>query len=145
MLVCSVLLKIFRINLKTHLRVKLYTCWFKIVVLNLFWGLLTPLRSSWKQQFLFQEIYTYKHKSCTWFQLFYGSLKSIHELQVQHRRLQHTLVVPEGTHIIRMESSVTHCDVTVCTSALNAFELVSSSLVSMLPEGSCRIFTLEHN
>lgn len=78
MLVGSVLLNIFRINLNAHLRVKLYICWFKIVVLNLFWGLLTPLRSSWKQQYLFQEIYPYKHKSCTWFQLCYGSLKSIH-------------------------------------------------------------------
>lgn len=80
MLVFSVLLKIFRANLNAHLHAQIDISWFKTVFLNIVWGLLTPSRSSWEQQLFFQEIYTciYKHTSCTQFQLFYGSLRSVH-------------------------------------------------------------------
>lgn len=70
------LLKIFRVNLKADLHAQLDISWFKTVFLNIFWGLLIPLISSWKQQLFFQEIYTctYKHTTCTQVQLFYGSV-----------------------------------------------------------------------
>lgn len=56
-------------------------------------------------------------------------------VQVKYHGLQHTLV-HEDTQKIKMGSFVAHCYLTECTSALYSFELVFSSLISVLPEGS---------